>query len=129
MPFQPGTSGNPAGKPRGTRHKATRAVDVLLEGEAEKLTRKAIELALEGDGTALRLCLERLCPPRKDRPIRLQIGPVVSLTDLSAVQVSLVQAMAQGHLTPAEAADAAAVVERVGLALERRDLETRLAAL
>jgi hypothetical protein len=59
--------GNP-GKPRGTRHKATLAALALLSGEAEGLTRKAVELALAGDVTALRLCIERLVPPcRKHR--------------------------------------------------------------
>ena len=48
--------GNP-GKPKGTRHKATQAALTLLDGEAEGLTRKAVELALGGDTTALRLCL------------------------------------------------------------------------
>jgi uncharacterized protein DUF5681 len=64
MPFRPGQSGNPAGKPRGTRHKATRAMEVLLEGEVEQVTRKAIELAKAGDTTALRLCMDRIAPAR-----------------------------------------------------------------
>lgn len=51
--------GNP-GKPRGARHKATQAALALLDGEAATLTRKAVEMALEGDTTALRLCLERI---------------------------------------------------------------------
>jgi hypothetical protein len=65
--FRKGQSGNPSGRPRGARNKATLAVEALLDGEAEALTRKAIERALEGDTTALRLCLDRLLPPRKDR--------------------------------------------------------------
>ncbi len=51
------------GKPKGARHRATLAALELLDGEAEALTRKAVELALEGDTTALRLCLERMAPP------------------------------------------------------------------
>jgi hypothetical protein len=69
----PGQSGNPAGKPKGTRNRATVAAEALLEGEAEMLTRKAIELGLSGDTTALRLCLERLMPPRKDRSISFSL--------------------------------------------------------
>jgi len=37
-PFRKGRSGNPSGKAKGTRHKAT--IQALLEGEAEVLTRK-----------------------------------------------------------------------------------------
>ena len=60
--FKPG---NP-GRPKGARHKTTLAIEALLDGEAEALTRKAIELAKAGDLVALRLCLDRICPPRKD---------------------------------------------------------------
>ena len=63
--FEPG---NP-GRPKGARHRVTRAAEELLDGEAEALTRKAIELALNGDPMALRLCLERILPPRKERPV------------------------------------------------------------
>jgi hypothetical protein len=52
--FKPGQSGNPAGKPRGSRNRTTLAVEALLDGEAETLTRKAIELAKAGDLAALR---------------------------------------------------------------------------
>ncbi|WP_346658170.1 DUF5681 domain-containing protein [Bradyrhizobium sp. 138] len=64
--FQPGQSGNPRGRPRGSRNRTTLAVEALLEGEAEALTRKAIELATGGDIQALRICLDRLCPPRRE---------------------------------------------------------------
>jgi hypothetical protein len=57
--FKPGQSGNPAGKPKGARHKTTLAMEALLEGEAEGPTRKAVEMALAGDTTAMRLCFER----------------------------------------------------------------------
>ncbi|MFC3636129.1 DUF5681 domain-containing protein [Camelimonas fluminis] len=65
-------SGNPAGKPRRSRHRTTRAIDELLAGEAGRITHKAIEMACGGDTVALRLCLERLAPPRKDRPVPLR---------------------------------------------------------
>jgi Family of unknown function (DUF5681) len=64
--FKPGQSGNPDGRPKGARNVTTRAVEALLDGEAEKLTRKVIELGLTGDMTALRICMDRITPPRKD---------------------------------------------------------------
>ena len=129
MPFSKGQSGNPSGRQPGSRNKATLAVEALLDGEAEALTRKAVELALAGDTTALRLCLDRLAPPRKGRPITLAVGDVKSLNDLSAVQGEVVAALARGELTPEEAADVASVVEKLGQAWERRDLEERIQAL
>jgi hypothetical protein len=47
--FGPGQSGNPAGRPKGSRNRSTLALEAIFEGEAEKLSRRAIEMALEGD--------------------------------------------------------------------------------
>src|ERR1700740_803577 len=66
-PFEKGRSGNPAGRPRGCRNRSTLAAQMLLQGEAEALTRKAVELALGGDPTALRLCIDRLIAPHRGR--------------------------------------------------------------
>ncbi|MGC2077599.1 MAG: DUF5681 domain-containing protein [Xanthobacteraceae bacterium] len=71
--WRKGASGNKAGKPPGARHKVTLAAETLLDSEAETLSRKAIELALTGDVSALRLCLDRILPPRKDRPVRFNL--------------------------------------------------------
>jgi len=46
VPFKPGRSGNPNGRPAGSRNKATLAIESLLEGEAEALARKVVELAI-----------------------------------------------------------------------------------
>jgi Family of unknown function (DUF5681) len=59
MVFKPGKSGNPSGKPKGARNKTTVAMEKLLDDDAATITSKAIELAKNGDLTALRLCLER----------------------------------------------------------------------
>jgi hypothetical protein len=83
--WQKGVSGNPLGPPAGSRHRTTRAVEALLDGEAEGLTRKAVEMALAGDTVALRLCLERLVPPRKDRPVALALPPLGGTPDLPTI--------------------------------------------
>ncbi|WP_299860275.1 DUF5681 domain-containing protein [uncultured Roseobacter sp.] len=57
--------GNP-GKPKGSRHRATKAVQQLIDQDAEAITRKAVEMALAGDATAMRLCIERIPPPVHD---------------------------------------------------------------
>jgi hypothetical protein len=76
--FEKGRSGNPAGRRRGSRDRATLAAIVLLEGEAEPLTRKAVELALDGDPVALRLCTERIQAPCRERPVKLALPPIES---------------------------------------------------
>ena len=62
------TDGN-GGRPKGSRNKATIAIDSLLEGQAEALTQTAISKALDGDSIALRLCMDRIAPPMKDKPV------------------------------------------------------------
>ena len=80
-PFQKGQSGNPSGRPKGARNAATLACETLLDGQAEALTQKAIQMALDGDAVALRLCLDRIFPPRKDRPVTFTLPPITSARD------------------------------------------------
>src|SRR5262245_104266 len=82
-PFRPGQSGNPAGKPKGTRHRATMFAQQLLDGEAEAMVRKVIEKAKQGDMIALRLCLDRIVPPRRDRPVHFEIPDLKFAEDAS----------------------------------------------
>jgi hypothetical protein len=127
--FAKGTSGNPSGRPPGSRNRASLAVETLMEGEAERLSRKAVELALNGNVVALRLCLERVAPARRGHLINLKIGGTRTLAELAEAQSQVLEGMANGDLTVEEAADAARAIEAVGSAYERRELETRLAAL
>ena len=120
--------GNP-GKPKGTRHKATRAALALLDGEAEALTRRAVELALEGDTTALRLCLERIAPPRKDAPVTFSLPPMQSANDAAKAAGAVLDAVSNGDLTPTEGAHIMALVEAYRRTLETSSLETRVIAL
>ena len=110
--FAPGVSGNPAGRPPGSRNKATLAVEALLEGEAEALTRKCIERALEGDGQALRLCLDRLAPPRRDRPTPFALPALKEAADARDAFAAVVRAVGEGELTPSEAVTLAGLIEQ-----------------
>jgi hypothetical protein len=128
-PFSKGQSGNPAGRPAGSRHKTTLAIDALLDGEAEKVTRKAIEMALSGDGTAMRLCFDRLSPPRRDRPIPFALPKLETAADAKAAASAIVQAVAEGDLTPSEAADLSKLLDNFTRVSEATDFQTRLEAL
>ena len=126
MPFEPGQSGNPAGKARGTRNKVTLAIEALLDGEAEALTRKAIELAKAGDMAALRLCMDRLAPPRKDRPVMFELPTITCAADAVKASAALVTAVAVGDLTPAEAGELGKLIEAYVRVLEATDFAARL---
>jgi hypothetical protein len=123
--FKPGNSGKPAG----ARHRVTRAIEELLEGEADALTRKAIEKALEGDMTALRLCLDRLAPPRKDSPISITLPAVKSIDDALQASAAVLEAVAAGNITPEEAGRVMALLAAHRTIVETVDLEQRIIKL
>src|SRR2546425_13185526 len=102
MSFQKGESGNPAGRPAGIRDKRTAMRDLLVP-HAEELVTKVVELALAGDSTALRICIDRLIPPAKAKgdPVNLP-PPSDSLADNGR---SVIEALAEGKLTPEEAGE------------------------
>jgi len=127
--FQKGKSGNPAGKPKGARNKTTLAMEALLDGEAEAIVRKAIEKAKEGDPTALRMCLERIVPPRKDRPIAFAFPEIKTAADALTATGALVAAVAAGDITPSEAAELSRLIEGYTKVLEATDLADRIAKL
>ena len=120
--------GNP-GRPLGSRHKATQAALALLEGEAEALTRKAVETALAGDVTALRLCLDRIAPPRRDAPVTFALPPKQSASDAAKAAGAVLEAVALGDLTPLEAAQIMGLIESYRRTLETCELEARVVAL
>lgn len=118
-----------SGKPLGARHKVTRAVEALLEGQHEALTQAAITKALEGDGVALRLCLDRIAPPRRDAPISMSLPPVTSAADAVVASSALLDAVAAGEVTPGEAGPVMALLVAHKGIVEAGDLERRIAAL
>lgn len=122
------TEGNP-GRPQGARHKATRAALALLDGEAEALTRQAVTMALDGDGTALRLCLERIAPPRRDAPVQFDLPRMETVRDAAKAAGAVLEAVALGDLTPTEGAHIMGLVESYRRTLETSELEARVAAL
>lgn len=124
-PFKPG---NP-GRARGSRNVVTRAIEALLEGQHEQLTQTAINKALEGDVTALRLCLERLAPARKDAPISFDLPPIKSIEDAATASAALLSAVATGEVTPEEAGRVMALLTAHKGIMEAGELERRITAL
>ena len=128
-PFEPGTSGNPSGRPKGHRNKATMAMEQLLEGEAEGLARKVIEQGLAGDMVAMRICLDRLLPPRRDRPVAFALPKIESANDVPVAAAAILAACAAGSLSPGEAAGIMGLLSTYARTLADTEIEARLAAL
>jgi len=124
--WKKGQSGNPAGKKPGTRHRATLAIEQLLDGEGEALTRKAIELAMDGDMSAIKLCLDRICPPRKSRPINIDLPDVSTGKGVSEAQAVVVQAVGDGEITPDEGQVLSSILEARRKSIETANHEVRL---
>ena len=121
-------TGNP-GRPKGARHKYLLAVEGLLDGEAERLTRKAIELAIKGDTTAMRLCLERIAPPRKDSAVSFDLPLLKSARDAAEAAQAVLRAVSEGDVTPLEGAAVMNLVEGFRRVLELSEYEGRIKAL
>ncbi|MCB4858410.1 hypothetical protein K7W03_02245 [Sphingobium sp. PNB] len=117
------------GKTPGARHKITRAIEALLDKDHEALTRKAIEKALEGDMVALRLCLDRLAPPRKDAPVSIALPAVRSAADAVEASAAILASVAAGEITPDEAGRVMALLTAHKSIVEAGDHEARIAAL
>jgi hypothetical protein len=127
--WKKGESGNPSGKPKGRLNKITLAVQFLLDEEGEKLTRKAIDLALEGDLTALRLCLDRICPPKKSRPITIELPESKTAEGVAEAQAAVVQAVGEGEITPQEGQILSNILESRRKSIETLEHEQRLGEL
>jgi hypothetical protein len=127
-PFKPGQSGNPAGKPPGAKNRATVLAQSLFDGEAEALTRKIIELAKAGDMQALKVCVDRLCPPMKAQAASVQVE-FPETDSMSDIANAFIKAAADGRLPPDVAAQLVSAVGTLARVVEIDELKTRLAAL
>lgn len=125
--FAPGN--NLGGKTVGARNKTTVAVEGLLDGQAEQLTQKAVSAALEGDMTAMRLCLERICPPRKGRLVTFPMPEMNNSIDAVTAMAQILENVASGEITPEEASRISSIVETYRRTLETSEFETRITAL
>jgi hypothetical protein len=105
------------------------AAERLLDGEAEAITRRAIDEALRGDVAALKLCLDRITPPRRDRPVMVPIMRIGAISDLPGAVADIVAAVARGDLTPAEGEAIVRLLDRWRAAVETSELSSRVAAL
>jgi Family of unknown function (DUF5681) len=126
MTFEKGQSGNPAGRPVGSRNKATILAESMFQGEAEAIIRLAIDKAKQGDMTAIRLCLERVFPRLRDRATLFDLPPINGAPEALAAMTTIVAGVRGGELTAAEGSDLSKLVDHYLRALEAKDFEQRL---
>lgn len=117
------------GRAPGARNKVTRAALDALEANTGALTDKAVELALDGDTVALRMCLDRVCPPLKDRPVDFSLPAIESVADAAQAASAVLAAVAAGDLTPTEGASVMGLVDSYRRTLEATEFEARISKL
>jgi Family of unknown function (DUF5681) len=127
--FPPGVSGNPKGRPQGSRSRATLLAEALLDGQVEELTQKAIAMALGGDASVMRAVLDRLLPPRRERPVSIQMPKIETPKGLIDASSALMQSVADGEIAPGEAASLSTLIANVAQAISTADLAERIAKL
>ena len=122
------SSGN-SGRPRGSRNKATLAIEGLLQGQAEVLTQTAIKKALEGDCVPLRLCMDRIAPPPKDAAVTFPMPTMRDAMDATVAAGNVLRAVSDGELTPLEATRVMGLIDSYRRTLELTEIEERLRVL
>ena len=127
------SAGN-SGRPKGSRNKATIAIESLLQGQAEALTqtavtKTAVTKALEGDSIALRLCMDRIAPAPKDQPVSFSLPKMKNALDASEAAGSVLTAVSGGKLTPIEATRVMGLIDSYRRTLELTEIEEQLQAL
>jgi hypothetical protein len=127
--FVKGVSGNPSGRPCGSLNKTTLAAQSLLDGQAEVLVQKLIDLALDGDTTALRLALERIIPPRKDNYVTIDLPQIQGAHDIVEAISVITKAVSTGGILPSEGHTLAAIIEHLRRSIETSELQQKLAHL
>jgi hypothetical protein len=134
--FKKGQSGNPDGRPIGRRNKATVLVEQIFneklfgqDRKADAIIAKTIVLAENGDTACIRLCLDRILPVRKDRPVIFEIPKMTEAKDAVKASAAIVAAVASGDLTPSEASELSKVVDGYARTLQAAEFEERISKL
>ena len=128
-PFQLGQSGNPKGRPKGSRNSVTLAMEALIEDRSEEIMNKTIDKAVAGDAHMLRALMRTMVPPRRDRPVEFELPPINTAADALAASSAVLAECAAGTLTPSEAREVMGLIATHVRTVEVAELERRLSEL
>jgi Family of unknown function (DUF5681) len=119
MHFQPGQSGNPAGRPSGSLNKQTIAVQAVMEERAKELATDLIDRAKNGDLAAMRLCMEQLVPTGRNRRVPIELPVIKTPEDAELALTVVTDELAAGNLSISEASALVGLIDRMLRVAER----------
>jgi hypothetical protein len=126
--FAAGVSGNPAGRPRGSRDKRTLVLAELVDGDGVEIVGKLLARAKKGDPWAVRLVVERLLP-KMERRLQIDLPRVEQASDVASAVAQVIELASSGDLTVDEARAFLALLESQRKAIETSELQVRLELL
>jgi hypothetical protein len=127
-PFQPGNKMG-KGRPKGSRNKPKAPVQALLDEYAIPLAGKCISMAMQGDRSALRMCMERISPARLGSSIRMMLPPIKTAGDIDKAADTVTRDVGRGKITPAEGGMMMNLLESRSRVIEKVQTESRLETL
>ena len=95
--FQPGQSGNPNGRPKGSKNKR-KLLDEQLDAKGAELAAAVLQKALDGDTMAMGLVLARAQPPLRATyaPVEFDLDRSLTLTEQAG---QIIEAISKGQLS------------------------------
>jgi hypothetical protein len=127
-PFTPGNTAS-RGRPPGSRNQHTVWSEELIGQYREAVLRKCLAMALQGDSTAMRLCVERILPISKESRIRLKMAKVNTMAEVATAWNQVLQAVGRGEITPEQGQRLADLLQGRGRIIESEEMEARLRVL
>src|SRR4051794_36192217 len=110
--FAPGVSGNPLGRPKGSRNVSTMLIEAIEQGDAQEVVDKAaVELAKAGNVRMAMFLVNKLYPTPRFPALEIEV-PDGQDSDPRAILRATLQAMCAGAISAEEAFMVARTIEK-----------------